>query len=121
MERAELVSPDEGADLRIALLVDSLWQPRWVYRAIHAVRDSGLARIVLVVKPDGPDGPGAALPLRFWRSLAHMGSRVYSGFDDWLFRREADALVRVSLEPLLEDIETLKIPAAHWRGDRGLR
>jgi hypothetical protein len=92
--------------LRIALLLSSFRQPRWVCRAIESIRRSGHGSIVLVVRPREKNGQmnGGRR-----RRLRHLGCLAHAALDDWYFGSDTDSVAPASLEPLLEGVEILEV------------
>ena len=102
-------APPSRRPLRVALLLDSLTQPRWVERVITALRDEPFAELVLVVKNEAPPAPRRSL----WRKLVdnrrHLAHLLYERLDNRLFGRESDALQRVDVAPLLAGCPVLPV------------
>ncbi len=121
MEPVKRHSHIDKADLRMVLLINAVRQPRWVCRAIEAIQLSGLARIVLIVRPGPARQPAAGLLLRVRQYLAHLGTLGYSTIDDWFFRRETDALTPASIEPMLPGVEVMEIEPERSPGGEVVR
>src|SRR5919107_5043347 len=102
-------APPSRRPLRIALLLDSFSQPRWVERVITELRDAEFAELVLVVKNEAPPAPRRST----WRKLVdnrrHLVHLLYERLDNRVFGRESDALRRVDVAPLLAGCPVLPV------------
>jgi hypothetical protein len=87
--------------LRIALLLDSFVQPRWVQRVVEGIQQSDFAEVVVVVKNEAPPPP----PRSLWRKLADSRERLlhiaYERLDNRLFARASDPFQKVDIAPLV--------------------
>ena len=89
--------------LRIGLLVDTLQQPAWVRQIIADIQASQYARIVLVVKKDGPPKAQASLARRIWRRRSRLAYLAYRWLDERAFRTSQDAFARQDTADLLAE------------------
>lgn len=109
--------------LRVGILLDSLWQPAWVARALEGVLASSAAEVVLVVRraQSAPSAPararGGYLPLlrRGWRRRQTFLFALYTTLDKRLFRVAADAFQPVDVEPLLEGCPVIDVTPRETR------
>jgi hypothetical protein len=102
-------APPSRRPLRVALLLDSLTQPRWVERIVTELRNGQFAELVLVVKNEAPPAPRRSL----WRKLVdnrgHLVHLLYERLDNRLFGRGPDVLQRVDVAPLLAGCPVLPV------------
>ena len=89
--------------LRIGLLVDTLQQPAWVRQIIADIQASEYARIVLVIKKDGPPKARASLARRIWRRRSRLAYLAYRWLDARAFRTSQDAFARQDTADLLAE------------------
>jgi hypothetical protein len=100
------------APLRVALLIDSYWQPRWKYKVISDLVSSQFASLVLIVKNAAPEEGVQTYSQRIRSIFAdrdHFLYKLYTRFDDLLFKEEPDAFERVTIEPLVAKIPHLDV------------
>ena len=109
--------------LRVGILLDSLWQPAWVARALDGVLASSTAEIVLVVRrapparsaPRRSRGGYLRLLLRAWRKRQTLLFVLYTTLDKRLARVSADAFRPVDVEPLLEGCPVIDVTPRETR------
>jgi hypothetical protein len=89
--------------LRIGLLVDTLQQPAWVRQIIADIQASTYARIVLVVKKDGPPVARSSLARRLWRRRSRLAYLAYRWLDERAFRTSQNAFARDDTTDLLAE------------------
>ena len=89
--------------LRIGLLVDTLQQPAWVRQIIADIQASQYARIVLVIKKDGPPRARASLARRIWRRRSRLAYLAYRWLDARVFRTSQDAFAPQDTADLLAE------------------
>ena len=97
-------SVNEKRPLRVALLVDSLTQPRWVANIIRDLKSSSFAEICLVVKNEAttPDQPSGRLQA-YWRNRSYLLYAFYNRLDARVAMNDTDAFEDVEVQELLAD------------------
>ncbi len=110
---SENAAPGSGkAHLRVALLIDSYFQPRWKHKIISDLISSPFASLVLIVKNELPEECEQTRLDKIRDLLAqrrYFVYKVYSKLDAYLFREEPDAFERVSIERLVAGIPHLDV------------
>jgi hypothetical protein len=106
------VPPFRKAPLRVALLINSYAQPRWVHKVISDTLASSCAEVVLIIKNDGgeesqPQSLSDRL-VELYKQRHNFLYKVYSRLDARLFKQKPDAFEKLSIEPLVT-----KIPHIH--------
>jgi hypothetical protein len=97
--------PPARAPLRVALLIDSFTQPRWVHDVIRDIERSDVARVVLVVKQEEdaaaePPRRGGRLGI-YYRNRRGLLYSLYEKLDGRKFRAEPDPFDPADVAPLL--------------------
>jgi hypothetical protein len=99
----------ERQKLRIALLMDSFSQPRWVARVIEDIRTSHFAEIVLIVKKNR----STAHARRFFRKWSDNGDAllwsVCSKLDDLAESPYPDPFEQIDMGSIAEDWPVLRV------------
>src|SRR5205085_3811622 len=67
--------------LRVALLLDSLTQPRWVSNIINEIQSSEIAEICLVIKNETTSEPQGRLK-SYWRNRNYLLYSLYNRLDE---------------------------------------
>jgi hypothetical protein len=98
--------------LRVALLVDSYVQPRWINKILSDVQESSFARLVLIVKNGTVEERDETYSEKIHRVIKerdYLLYKLYSKLDNFLFKTQPDAFERISIEPLVADVPRLTI------------
>ncbi|HSD46846.1 MAG TPA: hypothetical protein VLB87_09480 [Pyrinomonadaceae bacterium] len=102
-------SVNEKRPLRVALLVDSLTQPRWVSNIIKDIQSSAIARVVLVVKNEAPDQQPLSRLQAYWKNRDFLLYALYNRLDARKQINGADAFEDVDVQELLADCPVLGV------------
>lgn len=103
-------SVNEKRPLRVALLVDSLTQPRWVSQIIRDIKSSSIAEVCLVVKNEAttPDQPRGRLQA-YWKNRNYLLYALYNRLDARHPVSERDAFEDVDVQELLADCPVIGV------------
>lgn len=104
-----------GEPLRIGLLVDTLQQPAWIRQIIADIQASQYARIVLVIRKDGPKQAPASLAHRIWQNRSRLAYIAYRWIDDRIFRTSPDAFEGGDTAALLKQATLLPVTPRETR------
>ena len=104
-----------GEPLRVGLLVDTLQLPAWVRTIIADIQASQYARIVLVIKKDGPPRAPASLARRIWRRRSRLAYLAYRWLDERAFRTSDDAFAREDVADLLAQAALVRVTVKETR------
>jgi hypothetical protein len=108
LENDPIAAP-RAEPLRVALLLDSLRQPRWVYDIVAEIQRSSYATIVLIVENGDVDKPARGLLRKLACNRNRIGYTLYTRIDEALFRRAPDAFTEVSIAPLVEGVPSIRV------------
>ena len=106
---------DASEPLRVGLLVDTLQLPAWVRTVIADIQASQYARIVLVIKKDGPPRAPASLARRIWRRRSRLAYLAYRWLDERTFRTADDAFAREDAAGLLAQATLVRVTVKETR------
>lgn len=100
----------EKGILRVGLLIDSVTQPRWVYKIVEDISKAPICEIVLVVKnQDIRENPYE----RFFHALMNKRQyvlwKIYSIIDDLIFKSKPDAFQKMDISPFLNGCPVLPV------------
>jgi folate-dependent phosphoribosylglycinamide formyltransferase PurN len=95
--------------LRVGLLLDSLTQPRWVFKIINDLRASEFVQICLVVKNEAEDGPPRGRLQSYWKNRNFLLYALYNRVDARASLAEENAFDEVDIEELLGDVPVLGV------------
>jgi hypothetical protein len=98
--------------LRVALLIDSYIQPRWIYKLVSDLVSSSAAQVVLIVKNTDPAEKPETKGQRMRSLIAqrrHLLYKLYSRLDAYLFKSQPDAFEKVDIEPLLPNVPVVNV------------
>src|SRR5690242_16802293 len=110
--KARLQTPHEptrspNAPLRVALLIDSYFQPRWKHKVIADILSSPAADIVLVIKNDVPADARPTLRDRLVGVIQQRNLllyKLYSRLDRYFFKQQPDAFEEIDIQPLISHV-----------------
>jgi len=111
-EKGNELAHSGKAPVRVALLIDSYFQPRWRYKIVSDLLSSSFASLVLIIKNDVPEERERTYSEKIRSIFGQRGYflyKVYSKLDDLLFKGEPDAFEKVSIEPLVARIPHIEI------------
>ena len=103
------IAAPHGEPLKVALLVDSLTQPRWVYDIVEGIQRSSYARIALIVENGDVDQPARGFVRKLARNRHRIAYALYTRIDEALFRRQPDAFSDISIAPLVEGVPSIRV------------
>ena len=106
---------DASEPLRVGLLVNTLQLPAWVRTVIADIQASQYARIVLVIKKDGPPRAPASLARRIWRTRSRLAYLAYRWLDERTFRTADDAFAREDAAGLLAQATLVRVTVKETR------
>jgi hypothetical protein len=98
--------------LRVAILIDSYDQPRWIHKVLSNLISSPFGNLVLVVKNGTPQEGKQTVSGKMRTVLKkreYLLYKLYSRFDNLLFQAEGDAFETVSIEPLVAQLPHLVV------------
>jgi hypothetical protein len=95
--------------LRVALLIDSYVQPRWVHRIVSDIFSSSVATVVAVVKNESTELTAESTAGRLAGIVKLFLYKVYSRIDAKLFVDKPDAFEKVDIAPLLSNIPVVGV------------
>lgn len=104
------MSQPEKAKLRIGLLVNSLYQARWVHKIVEDISRSSIAEVVLIIKNETETKTG-------WKNSAQkvidkrdrILYKLYSELDEKLFPSACDPNEAINIEPLVENCPVIHV------------
>src|SRR5256885_15221516 len=89
---------DKPAPLRIGLIIDSLFQPRWVRRCLEKIAATKVAVFVVIVK---------LAPAK--QSEGPLLYKLYNRIDRRFFEATPDALEPESIDDLVNDLPSVLV------------
>ena len=92
--------------VRVALLLDSLTQPRWVSNIINEIQSSEIAEICLVIKNETTSEPQGRLK-SYWRNRNYLLYSLYNRLDERVPLVGEDAFEDTDLTHRLADVPVL--------------
>ena len=96
--------------LRVGFLLDSLTQPRWVFKIINDIRASGFVQICLVVKNEAAEHePRRGRLQSYWKNRNYLLYALYNRVDARTSLPEENAFEEVDLKELLGDVPVLGV------------
>jgi hypothetical protein len=97
--------------LRVAVLINSYTQPRWIHKVISDIVASSVATVVLIIKNDGSgEGrPSVKRLAELYKQRHNFLYKVYSRLNARLFIEKPDAFEKVSIEPLVANISRIHV------------
>jgi hypothetical protein len=96
--------------LRVGLLISSFSVSRWIHDAVHDLRTSGIADIVLVIKrEDDVSGASPSLLRRIVCSRSRLLYTLYSKLDRFIFNAEPDPFTSTDIQPLVGNCPVLRV------------
>jgi hypothetical protein len=95
--------------LRVALLVNSFTQPRWVYEIVRRLQASDVARLTLIIKRTVKQSSNGRRGGLLKRTLGADRAlfALYSKIDNLLFHSEPDPLTPTDIGPLVHNCDLL--------------
>jgi hypothetical protein len=103
-------SPTTRLPLRIALLLDSFVQRKWIHQVVSDIQASGFAEIVVVIKNEAAGAEQTAGRLRnYWRNRNYLLYALYSKIDERRVKVSPDAFEPVDLKPLLGETPVIPV------------
>jgi hypothetical protein len=97
--------------IRVGIIVDSFFQPRWVHAIVDDIQSSSHASIRLVVIRQPEQGA--------WQSFKGFHFLLYSAYshlDNFKAKVSSDALERMNLYPLVSNSDVLKVVPIEEQG-----
>ena len=94
--------------VRVALLLDSLTQPRWVSNIINEIQSSEIAEICLVIKNETTSEPQGRLK-SYWRNRNYLLYSLYNRLDERVPLVGEDAFEDTDLTHRLADVPVLGV------------
>jgi hypothetical protein len=112
------MAKEDNKKLRVALLMDSFFQPRWAYKIIEDIQGSYFAAIVLVIKKS----PSKRRAPRFFPKILERAGRVLWSLclklDSLAVSPYPDPFEQVDVGPLTSDFPVLTVqPFQNGQGD----
>src|SRR5215217_1071835 len=96
--------------LRVGLLLDSLTQPKWVFKVIKDIQSSGFAKICLVVKNEAmTEQPQRGRLQSYWKNRKYLLYAFYNRVDERVSLPEENAFEDVDVEELLSGVPVLGV------------
>src|SRR5215208_1938431 len=92
--------------VRVALLLDSLIQPRWVFNIIEDIRSSGIAEICLIIKNEATVEPLGRLQ-SYWKNRSYLLYSLYNRVDRYIPLVEDDAFAEMDLQEVVSDVRVI--------------
>ena len=92
--------------VRVALLLDSLIQPRWVFNIIKDIRSSGIAEICLIIKNEATVEPLGRLQ-SYWKNRSYLLYSLYNRVDRYIPLVEDDAFAEMDLQEVVSDVPVI--------------
>src|SRR5215208_4486354 len=101
-------APRRGSvPLKVALMLDSLTQPQWVYDIVADIQRSGFAELSLLIENGDVDQPERGIAKRLLHNRTRVAYALYTRLDDRLFRRQPDAFTNRSIADLVRGVPLL--------------
>jgi hypothetical protein len=94
--------------LRVALLVDSFFQRRWISSIIQDIQSSNIAEIVLIVKNATTVGSESRLK-RYWHNRKYLLYALYNRLDKYKVNISNDAFEIVDIQPLISACPVIEV------------
>jgi hypothetical protein len=94
--------------VRVALLLDSFSQPRWVFNIIKNIQSSEIAEICLVIKNETTTESRGRLR-SYWKNRNYLLYSLYLRLDHYIPLVEEDAFAEADLQELLSDVPVVSI------------
>jgi len=94
--------------VRVALLLDSLTQPRWVSNIINEIQSSEIAEICLVIKNETTNEPQGRLK-SYWRNRNYLLYSLHNRLDQRVRLVGEDAFEDTDLTDRLTDVPVLRV------------
>lgn len=94
--------------VRVALLLDSFTEPKWVFNIIKDIQSSEIAEICLVIKNETTVEPRGRLR-SYWKNRNYLLYSFYNRVDGRVSLAEENAFEEMDLQPLLRDVPVLRI------------
>ncbi len=94
--------------VRVALLLDSLTQPRWVFNIIKDIQSSQIAEIWLVIKNEATFESLGRLR-SYWKNRDYLLYSLYNRVDQRIPLVEEDAFAETDLQQVLSDVPVLGV------------
>jgi hypothetical protein len=94
--------------VRVGLLLDSLTQPKWVFKIIKDIQSSDVAEICLVIKNETTYEPQGRLR-SYWKNRGYILYALYLRVDNFVPLVEEDAFAETDVQGLLSDIPILGV------------
>lgn len=94
--------------IRVGLLLDSLTQPKWVYKIIKDIQSSEIAEICLIVKNEATVEPQGRLR-SYWKNRQFLLYALYNRLDAFIPMAEEDAFEEMDVQELLPDVPVLGV------------
>jgi folate-dependent phosphoribosylglycinamide formyltransferase PurN len=95
--------------LRVGLLLDSLIQPRWVFKIINDIRSSDFAQICLVVKNEAETSQPLGRLQSYWKNRKFLLYALYNRIDARTSLPEENAFEEVDTGELLANVPVLGV------------
>ena len=96
------------APLRIALLVDSFFQRRWIAKIINEIESSSIAEIVLIIKNKTTSESKPRLK-SYWQNRQYLLYALYARFDEFRVKVGDDAFEPVDIKPLVSSADVIEV------------
>lgn len=90
--------------IRVGIIVDSFFQPRWVHAIVEDIQSSSHARIELVVMRQAEQGTRQT-----FKGFHFLLYSAYSHLDNFKAQLSSDALERMDLSPLVSNSDVIKV------------
>jgi hypothetical protein len=94
--------------VRVALLLDSLKQSKWVCNIIRDIKSSEIAELCLVIKNETNTQPPGRLR-SYWTNRNYLLYALYNRLDQFIPLVEDDAFEEVDLHEVLSDVPLLGV------------
>jgi len=95
--------------LRVGLLLDSLTQPRWVFKIINHIRSSDFVEICLVVKNEAENEQRLGRLQSYWKNRQYLLYALYNRVDARASLAEENAFEEVDTRELLGETPVLGV------------
>jgi hypothetical protein len=95
--------------VRVALLLDSLTQPRWVFNIIKDIQSSEIAEICLIIKNEAADPPPQGRLKSYWKNRDYLLYSFYNRLDERIPLVQENAFEETDLQPVLSDVPVLGV------------
>jgi hypothetical protein len=101
--------------LRLGLLLDSVFLPAWAFTAIKRIlssKDAGLALIIL----NQSQPKGGSLKTIFWQDTDHLLYQIFNAVDEKLFIHGQNALTPVNAAEMFSNVPTFQVKPVSENG-----